>query len=172
MYVSVAATNLMATFMIYRQICTHTTHSSHSWSRHKHVIDALVQSAAVYSAVVVFQAIMGFLDTSEARLSKKAPVVEYYANALSIMGLIPTIMVARLASRSKDDQIEELSESVHIPSGLLNQQFKPATGAEGTLAIERTDSRRTTQESQEQDSGVTEVNRHADRLDDASGRTV
>ncbi|KAF9551550.1 hypothetical protein CPC08DRAFT_823169 [Agrocybe pediades] len=97
--ISTVATSASATFLICFQIWRLTPKGSRARRRYSYIIDALVQSSAMYTAAVIFQAVMSFLITGETMSSLKFDNVDDYAISLAITatGLAPTLMVARLA---------------------------------------------------------------------------
>ncbi|KAF4618109.1 hypothetical protein D9613_012680 [Agrocybe pediades] len=121
-FVSVAATSLIATLMICRQIYICTAPGSSSRRRYRIIINALIQSSALYSASVIFTAILDFLDTGALESSFTVAVTSQYASALVEMftGLAPTLMVGQLALSSGYASYEETKlSSARLPSELL-----------------------------------------------------
>ncbi|KAF9547040.1 hypothetical protein CPC08DRAFT_769529 [Agrocybe pediades] len=133
MYISAAVTSLMATFMICHQIYTHTSHYTRSRKRFRHVIDILVQSSGIYTAVVIMQAVLDYLNSGSLGPSMiPAIVAENYIDALAttIDGLVPTLMVARLAIASTSTDGTEVF-STGVPSDLEDQSpVSPGTQAD------------------------------------------
>ncbi|KAF4620077.1 hypothetical protein D9613_005221 [Agrocybe pediades] len=100
-FISVAATSLVATFMICYQIYSRTTPGSGARRLYRHIVDALVQSSCVYTVTVILLAIVDFLVNSP-NFRVNADILEAYSSALgfTITGLAPTLMIARLATGS------------------------------------------------------------------------
>jgi len=66
---TVAATSLVSTVMICLHIYSSTTHDRRSRKRYKHIIDAMVQSSAVYTTVAIATMIVVLLNTGAAETS-------------------------------------------------------------------------------------------------------
>ncbi|KAF9560022.1 hypothetical protein CPC08DRAFT_762946 [Agrocybe pediades] len=132
MFVTIAATSVVATFIICWHIYEHTTPGTFSRKRYQNVINALIQSSAMYSVIVVVQAVLGLLDTGEiqAPLTFVTALIGQYMSALSQIsaGLAPTLMVAWLALSSARQDVEVSSAS--LPSDLVSHSFSLA-GANG-----------------------------------------
>ncbi|KAF9555086.1 hypothetical protein CPC08DRAFT_712337 [Agrocybe pediades] len=100
----IAATSVTSTVIICKNIYTHTRHNHRARKRVVYVVDILTQSCAIYTVVAVGQAITSFLDTGAISnfTTLKILIVESYISALTyiVMGLVPTLMVARLATAS------------------------------------------------------------------------
>ncbi|KAF9545345.1 hypothetical protein CPC08DRAFT_716214 [Agrocybe pediades] len=89
--VSVALTSLVATFMICRQIYIRTSPGSRSRKRYRTVINTLVESAALYSAALVFEAILDFLDAGSLQSSLEVGIIAQYASAIvDLLAVRPT----------------------------------------------------------------------------------
>jgi len=141
MYASVAATSVATTFIIWHFIYSQTIFNG-GYRRYKDIIDILIQSSAVYSAIAVATTVCAFLITGEAETSMNVVIVDNYFEGISVImtvsnncvfesniftkpplqGLAPTVMVARLSvlSDSRDPEMSHdtfLSESVltHLP---------------------------------------------------------
>ncbi|KAF9544387.1 hypothetical protein CPC08DRAFT_770065 [Agrocybe pediades] len=147
MYISAALTSLVGTFMIYRQIYANAynphggTPRSVVRKRYGHVVDALVQSSCLYAVVVVFQAVLVFLNTGQAQESLKIIILDNYAAAFTdiITGLAPTLMVARLflSYQPKSIDLSSVSLPVELHETPIDDEDSP-TGDSGRLgAIEQ-----------------------------------
>ncbi|KAF9560014.1 hypothetical protein CPC08DRAFT_818450 [Agrocybe pediades] len=105
MAISVVATSLAATFLICRQIYTHTkTLPGSARSRYERVIDTLIQSCGMYSAAVIGLAVVQLLVASGPSTSFRLTVyaIENYVTSFGniMAGLSPTLMIARLVTSS------------------------------------------------------------------------
>ncbi|KAF9560015.1 hypothetical protein CPC08DRAFT_762940 [Agrocybe pediades] len=120
MLVSVAATSIVATYTICRQIYSHTKPGSRTRRRYRNLIDALIQSSGVYSVVVVIEAVLCFTENGELVDCFGSFLAVDYVAAISevVTGLAPTLMVARLFTASSHE-CTEVSTAV-LPSDLVN----------------------------------------------------
>ncbi|KAF9559278.1 hypothetical protein CPC08DRAFT_818828 [Agrocybe pediades] len=133
MYVSIAATSLTATFMICRQVYTHTKPGSRSRRRYRNVIDASIQSSALYSIVLVVHAILNIIDglpqflRTTTRQNMYPPLLLHYSGTVLdlVTGIAPTLMVARLIVSSYNEDTEVSSFS--FPKDLITH---PASHSE------------------------------------------
>ncbi|KAF4618089.1 hypothetical protein D9613_012666 [Agrocybe pediades] len=118
-FVAVAATSFVSTGMICLQIWRHTTPRSQSRKRYRTIISALVESSAIYTAVVSFEAVLQFTYTGNIKRSLQVFVISYFVSAVSqmISGLAPSLMIARLFLSSGPEDTEDFS--VHLPSDLI-----------------------------------------------------
>ncbi|KAF9569065.1 hypothetical protein CPC08DRAFT_813227 [Agrocybe pediades] len=82
-FISVAATSLVATFMICYQIYSRTTPGSGARRLYRHIVDALVQSSCVYTVTVILLAIVDFLVNSP-NFRVNADILE----ALALLSLV------------------------------------------------------------------------------------
>ncbi|KAF9547037.1 hypothetical protein CPC08DRAFT_769526 [Agrocybe pediades] len=99
-FTSVAMTSLAATFVICSNIYRHTASFSASRKRYRHVTDILIQSSAIYTLVIVFQAILGFLDTVQDGRSWNAMTVVFilvnYVSDLTVIVSVRAIYLSKL----------------------------------------------------------------------------
>ncbi|KAF4613776.1 hypothetical protein D9613_007358 [Agrocybe pediades] len=136
MYISVAATSLTSTFVICWQVYVHTKHGSRSRRRYRNVMDALIQSSALYSSVLVIEAV---LDIMEGPLSTKPTTLQttyldliaQYVNVVVALltGIAPTLMVARLIASSSHENTEISSSS--FPIDLITHPTSHSNGFQG-----------------------------------------
>ncbi|KAF4618065.1 hypothetical protein D9613_012672 [Agrocybe pediades] len=115
---SVGVTSVVATFMICRKVYMHTESGSRSRKRYQNVLNALIQSSAVYSVTMLCMAIFGFLDTGFIESSLTVVEISEYLGCFSILvgGLAPTLMIGRLSISPREDT--EMS-SARLPSDLM-----------------------------------------------------
>ncbi|KAF9560017.1 hypothetical protein CPC08DRAFT_762942 [Agrocybe pediades] len=125
MLVSVALTSVVATFMICRQIYVHTTPGSRARKSYHKVIDALIQSSGLYSIIVIFLAILGFLENGEFQNAfMVAQLMEYVGTlTFAVSGIAPTLMIARLFAEPTYEATD--ISSVILPSELAAYTFPP-----------------------------------------------
>ncbi|KAF9560011.1 hypothetical protein CPC08DRAFT_708345 [Agrocybe pediades] len=121
MFLTVAATSVVATFMICREIFTHTTPGSPSRKRYRHLVGVLIQSCLLYSVVVVIHAALALAETGEVQTSLDLQMAVYYLTAVSLVatGLAPTLMIAGLFMPSSQGDTEMIcSDDLPISSNL------------------------------------------------------
>ncbi|KAF4615730.1 hypothetical protein D9613_012480 [Agrocybe pediades] len=136
MYVSVAATSLAATYIICGQVYTHTKPGSRSRRRYRNVIDALIQSSALYSSVIVIEAVLYIVEGLPSSLKPTTPqnmnpifVLGFFSDAVVLVtGIAPTLMVARLVLSSYNEDAEV--SSISFPKYLITH---PTTHSKGHL---------------------------------------
>ncbi|KAF4615802.1 hypothetical protein D9613_012476 [Agrocybe pediades] len=132
---SAAATSLVSTFMICRQVYAHTTDGSRSRRRYRHVINALIQSSGLYSGVLVIEGILGIIShyLSQPITPKNmyiGLILQYLVVVVSLLnGIAPTLMVARLIVSSYNEDTEVSSFS--FPKDLITH---PASHSNETRA--------------------------------------
>ncbi|KAF9537905.1 hypothetical protein CPC08DRAFT_731318, partial [Agrocybe pediades] len=127
-YIAIAVTNSMATFLICKTIYTHTAHNLSARKRLSHVVDSLTQSCGIYTAITIIQAVVNLKSNSVQVYDINNPTtltvagLGSYSTSLicATSGLIPTLMVARLATASDPTEIvdtdsEPASSAVSIP---------------------------------------------------------
>ncbi|KAF9545397.1 hypothetical protein CPC08DRAFT_769875 [Agrocybe pediades] len=118
----IAATSSIATFLICTTIYTYTTHSRSARKRLRHVVDTLTQSCGIYTAVAIMHAILNIkLDTGYLNNSTTITVFGLNKYSMSLIyvtsGLVPTLMVARLATSSNPtDVVDTESEPASLVS--------------------------------------------------------
>ncbi|KAF4615798.1 hypothetical protein D9613_012472 [Agrocybe pediades] len=125
MFVSVAATSLASTFIICWQVYAHTKPGSRSRRRYRNVIDALIQSSALYSSVLVIEAVLNIIQGHPLLYKGRALqniypslLLEYFdVVAALVTGIAPTLMVARLIVSSYNEDTEVSSFS--FPKDLI-----------------------------------------------------
>ncbi|KAF9545351.1 hypothetical protein CPC08DRAFT_769885 [Agrocybe pediades] len=132
-YVTVAATSLITTSVICWQIWRHTKLSSRRQDRYRTIINALIESSAIYTVTVLLLAIVDFISAQkiETESSFEVLLVSHFVEAatLVISGLAPTLMIARLFLFSSHEDTEV--SSAHLPSDLISCASH-ATGANMT----------------------------------------
>ncbi|KAF4614173.1 hypothetical protein D9613_007360 [Agrocybe pediades] len=119
MYVSVAATSLMATFIICWQVYAYTKHASGSRKRYRNIIDVLIQSSALYSSMLVVEAVVNIIEGLPSSLKPTTPqnmypgLIQVYLDLVVplLTGTAPTLMVARMAMLSPHEDTEVSSFS-------------------------------------------------------------
>lgn len=82
LFSTAAATSLLATSIICWQIFTNTSRDPRSRRRYKHITDALTQSCAVYTSLVVIETVIGFLDRGQIQESISLIILDCYTEAL------------------------------------------------------------------------------------------
>ncbi|KAF9554360.1 hypothetical protein CPC08DRAFT_753694 [Agrocybe pediades] len=119
-FVIVAATSLVSTGVICLQIWRQTTLSSRSRTQYRTVTNALIESSALYTVAVLFQAILDFNLTGSIESSYKAFLVFSFVDPATqiISGLAPTLMIARLVVSSSQEGTEV--SSARLPSELIS----------------------------------------------------
>ncbi|KAF9551553.1 hypothetical protein CPC08DRAFT_729010 [Agrocybe pediades] len=123
MFVAIAATSLVSTFMICREIYRRSTPQARSRGHYRNILDALIQSSGIYSVTVVFVSILEFLVTGEFQSSFSVLLVNSYAGLVSQLSsaLVPTLMVARLF-------VTPAHENTEIPSASVPSELLPSSG--------------------------------------------
>jgi len=96
-FLSVAA-SLVTTLLIVLRIHSMSKENGGSGQRFKHILDIVVQSAAVYSLVILVEAITFVLpDTGDMDNTQLFALGSWMDNLSSVIsGMVPTIMVARI----------------------------------------------------------------------------
>ncbi|KAF9536681.1 hypothetical protein CPC08DRAFT_717786 [Agrocybe pediades] len=120
--VSVAVTSLAATFIICRQVYMHTKPGSRSRRRYRKVIDALIQSSALYSSVIVVEAVLYIVEGLPSSLKPTTPqnmnpriVLGFFDGVVAfVTGIAPTLMVARLIASSYNEDTEVFSANGNL----------------------------------------------------------
>ncbi|KAF9551739.1 hypothetical protein CPC08DRAFT_823133 [Agrocybe pediades] len=127
--VTVAATSLASTGMICLQIWEHTTPSSRSRKPYRTIINALIESSAIYTVFVLFEAVLQFINTGNLSVesSFKVLIISNFVSAVSqiISGLAPALMIARLFLSSGQEDAEDLS--AHLPSDFVSRATHATT---------------------------------------------
>ncbi|KAF9552668.1 hypothetical protein CPC08DRAFT_768127 [Agrocybe pediades] len=120
--IGVVATSLFSTGIICLQIWRHTSPSSWSRKHYKAIINVLIQSSAIYTVTVLFQAILNFTNTGNLNAQSSftiIPISEFVDAASQITsGLAPTLMIARLVLSSSEQDTKV--SSAHLPSELIS----------------------------------------------------
>ncbi|KAF9554846.1 hypothetical protein CPC08DRAFT_712526 [Agrocybe pediades] len=116
MFVSVPATSLISTIIICRQIYAHALPGCRSWKRYRTIINALVESSGLYSAPVVFMAVLDLMGTGQIQSSFTPEMISLYVNVIVVItaGLGPTGMIAQLFLTSGLEDSER--SSISLPS--------------------------------------------------------
>ncbi|KAF9552522.1 hypothetical protein CPC08DRAFT_714547, partial [Agrocybe pediades] len=127
--VSVAVTSLVSTGLICLQIWRHTTLSSRSRKNYQAIINALIQSSALYTTAVLFIAVLAFADIGDLELTRVFTVslIVNFAGPITHIasGLGPTLMISTLAVSSSQEGAEV--SSARLPSNLISH-VSHATG--------------------------------------------
>ncbi|KAF9553201.1 hypothetical protein CPC08DRAFT_767726 [Agrocybe pediades] len=120
--VSTALTAVAATSIICFKIYTHMKPVLRSHRQYKTIIDILVQSSAIYSIIIVVLAVLGFVRNPDLTKKFNISVGTIYVESLSniVIGLVPTLMVARLCMSSAQHDTEVFSSSA-------TRSFEPCT---------------------------------------------
>jgi len=80
----VAVTSLASTLVICYHIYSSTTQDRRSRQRYKHVVDIMVQSSLVYTSIVAFDSVVGFLNTTpKQQLSLTIQSLSHYTDFLA-----------------------------------------------------------------------------------------
>ncbi|KAF4618059.1 hypothetical protein D9613_012674 [Agrocybe pediades] len=118
MLVSVAATSLVATSMICWEIYVHSAPGSRSRKRYQSIINALIESSAIYTIAVLFMAALVFVGKGNQHTALKGRLMMEYVGAVVqiVAGLAPTLMVARLSSSSPCEEFEHNSTFSFSPN--------------------------------------------------------
>ncbi|KAF9551743.1 hypothetical protein CPC08DRAFT_768659 [Agrocybe pediades] len=137
--VSVAATSLASTVVICLPIWRHATKTAPSSRSKKHyrtIINALIESSAVYSIAVLFLAILQFTFTGNIESSFTVLLISNFVNGGSqiISGMAPTLMIARLIVSFGEDDSEVSSGSFLFTSDLVSDTSNFETG-ENTATV-------------------------------------
>ncbi|KAF4618085.1 hypothetical protein D9613_012639 [Agrocybe pediades] len=139
-YFSVAATSLTSTGVICVQIWRHTALNTRSRKNYRTVINALVESSALYTVAVLLSAFLNSVVPMDDDISFTLFITSTYVDVTTqiISGLAPTLMIARLfVSSSREDS--EFS-SAHLPSELIDRATHPngtnITNVEAALEIQ------------------------------------
>ncbi|KAF9558690.1 hypothetical protein CPC08DRAFT_549836 [Agrocybe pediades] len=129
MFISVSATSLAATFIICRQIYLYTSPGTQSRRRYQNIIDTLVQSSALYTAVAVLEVVPGFIETNDPASTVKLMGAVNYAYCLStiVAGLAPTLMVARFSVSTINDEI--VDSTFELPPEFLAEDSDDSSGS-------------------------------------------
>ncbi|KAF4619506.1 hypothetical protein D9613_004633 [Agrocybe pediades] len=151
-----ALTNIVASVMIYKQICTYTEPRSRIRRQYDYIIDAIISSCAFYTLLVVIQAILNFVKTGPIGLKITLTCVQNYLSRTShivyvsellpfkltryeykayiLQGIAPALMVARLITSSeRAGGHPSSSSSATLPSELL-RSLGSAESSSGTNA--------------------------------------
>ncbi|KAF4609893.1 hypothetical protein D9613_010205 [Agrocybe pediades] len=101
-------------------IWRHTSPSSWSRKHYKAIINALMESSAIYTVAVLLQAILGFMYTGNTQSTLTLTLISEFADmaAQITSGLAPTLMIARLVLSSSEEDTEV--SSAHLPSELIS----------------------------------------------------
>ncbi|KAF9535982.1 hypothetical protein CPC08DRAFT_731735, partial [Agrocybe pediades] len=96
-------------------IWRHTKLSTQSRKRYRIIVNALIESSAIYTATVLFLAITDFASTGKIESSFTVSLISIFAQAASqvISGLAPTLMIARLVVSTSQEATEV--SSVPLP---------------------------------------------------------
>ncbi|KAF9552666.1 hypothetical protein CPC08DRAFT_728453 [Agrocybe pediades] len=133
--IAVVLTSLVSTGIICLQIWRHTSPSSRSWKHYKAIINALIQSSAIYTVTVLLDAIFDFTyaGNSNAQSFTSLLIVKFVDVAGQITsGLAPTLMIARLILSSSEEDTEV--SSAHLPSELISRA-PHATGTANMMNV-------------------------------------
>ncbi|KAF9553199.1 hypothetical protein CPC08DRAFT_767724 [Agrocybe pediades] len=120
-FVAVAATSLVSTAVICLQIWRRTTLVSRSRKRYRTIINALIESSALYTVTVIFSAVLAFNNTGIIKSSFRVVLISYFDQAATqiISGLAPTLMIARLFVSSGQEDTE--LSSARLPTDLIGR---------------------------------------------------
>ncbi|KAF9562346.1 hypothetical protein CPC08DRAFT_761484 [Agrocybe pediades] len=146
LYTLTAATSLVTTAIICRQVYIRTTRRTRR--RYKYVLDVLISSCAVYTFINVFTALFYFLVADGNKFvavtvyNIQIALARNYVTVFSILltGLAPTLMIARLNVASHQDinateecsgspelnQILDSSHEYHLDNSSASQQVQEA----------------------------------------------
>ncbi|KAF9541177.1 hypothetical protein CPC08DRAFT_730849 [Agrocybe pediades] len=134
LYVSAALTSIVSTYMICREIHrrTKSAPSSRTKKTYQTIIDALIQSSALYSAVAIIDAVLSFGSAGKFQISYKVELGLPYVGATIdvVIGLAPTLMVASLfISRPKDHVSDRTVTDQDMCQGDVEMQLDGAPGS-------------------------------------------
>ncbi|KAF9552525.1 hypothetical protein CPC08DRAFT_768227 [Agrocybe pediades] len=118
--IAVVLTSLFSTGIICLQIWQHSSPSSRSRKHYKAIINALIQSSAIYTVAVLLEAIVDFTNTGDAQSSFTIISISGFIDVASQIasGLAPTLMIARLVLSSSEQ--DTVVSSAHLPSELIS----------------------------------------------------
>ncbi|KDR76720.1 hypothetical protein GALMADRAFT_139613 [Galerina marginata CBS 339.88] len=119
-YLISAVTSLTTTFLIAHRINKMLQHDNYSMRRFTHIIEILVQSVAVYSVMLLIEAISGLIPVLNQNETKVYAYQVYSAVlVVPITGIAPTIMVARICLASSSE-----STAISTPGQLSSLRFQ------------------------------------------------
>ncbi|KAF9554115.1 hypothetical protein CPC08DRAFT_821904 [Agrocybe pediades] len=134
-YTAVVATSLVSTGLICVQIWRLTRQSSRSRNYYQTIIRALIESSALYTVAVLFEAILDFNDTGSLERSFEVFLISNYGAASSqiIAGLAPTLMIARLFWSTGQEDAQGSSAS--LPSEFVSHAFESHANGANTASL-------------------------------------
>ncbi|KAF9536484.1 hypothetical protein CPC08DRAFT_771548 [Agrocybe pediades] len=137
-FVSVAATSLVSTLFICREIYKHTMPGSSSRKHHRTIIILLIESSAAYSAAVLFLAVVNGIVTGSSQSAFISYIISNYGSAVAqiVSGMAPTIMIARLSLSSSHKPTEVSSATARLPSDVVNYAPNPLERENGWADLE------------------------------------
>ncbi|KAF9554111.1 hypothetical protein CPC08DRAFT_198185 [Agrocybe pediades] len=117
---SVAVTSLVSTVVICRQIWQRSALGSRSRRRYRTIINILIQSSALYTAITLLLAILNFTDTGNIANTFTIVLIEVYitAPAQIISGMAPTVMIVALVVSSSQEGPE--TSFAQLPPDLID----------------------------------------------------
>ncbi|KAF9543670.1 hypothetical protein CPC08DRAFT_730415 [Agrocybe pediades] len=117
------AATLVADSQWQQPIWRHTTLSSRSRRRYQTIINALIESSALYTATAIFEAILDFTTTGNIESSLEVFLILDFVDGASQIGLAPTLMIALLFVSSSQGDTEV--SSACLPSDLISRASHP-----------------------------------------------
>ncbi|KAF4610338.1 hypothetical protein D9613_010637 [Agrocybe pediades] len=126
-----AMTSMMATFVIGAQIYVSTRQNLRARKRYAHIVEIMIQSAALYSLTILGQAIIALTTSGNlATLTSAILNGEFYTSGLMVFttAFAPTLMVARISiERSK---VWEAHSPMHTMSQTEEHTMPPDDAGE------------------------------------------
>ncbi|KAF4618078.1 hypothetical protein D9613_012632 [Agrocybe pediades] len=118
-YVVVAATSVVSTGVICRQIWGRASPRSRSWKHYRTIINILLESSAMYTVAVLYSAISDFISTGDLQSSYTIILLSNFLDGITqiVSGLAPTLMIVRLCVSSGKEDAED--SSAHLPPDLI-----------------------------------------------------
>ncbi|KAF4612517.1 hypothetical protein D9613_012760 [Agrocybe pediades] len=140
MYVAIATTSLVSTSMICREIYKRSTFQARSRGHYRNILEALIQSSAIYSVIVLFAAIMCFMNLDRSQSIFMVALIITFLDILTQIScaLLPTLMVAQLFVKSAHENDEV--PSADVPCELLPSNTSASANhgtVTGQLDLER-----------------------------------
>ncbi|KAF9560020.1 hypothetical protein CPC08DRAFT_818454 [Agrocybe pediades] len=118
---SKATSSIVSTWVICHQIYAYSARGSGPRKRYRRIVETLIQSSALYSALATLSAVLDILTSLVGPVSALGVVLAQLIigqPSAPMSGLVPCLMVARLSLPSSSEQESEVS-SAHLPSFLM-----------------------------------------------------
>ncbi|KAF4618058.1 hypothetical protein D9613_012679 [Agrocybe pediades] len=118
---SKATSSIVSTWVICHQIYAYSARGSGPRKRYRRIVETLIQSSALYSALATLSAVLDILTSLVGPVSALGVVLAQLIigqPSAPMSGLVTCLMVARLSLPSSSEQESEVS-SAHLPSFLM-----------------------------------------------------